>query len=753
MTRRPSRTKRRSTGLAKRRSPLRRVKWWFRARWRWFLALKRWQQVLFVAGPLLVFALIIPLLTFLYFALTIGDVEQLMNRNNTGVVLRDVNGKTFYSTGTAEHREMIPIDKISDNVRDAVIASEDRRFYEHGGVSVLSTLRAVYGYALSGGGEFGGSTITQQLAKMTLLSSERSFLRQYQAFSVAMAIEQRYTKDEILAMYLNTAYFGNRAFGIDRAAENYFDKEPAELTLSESSMLVGLLPAPSIYSPVTGDAEKGVERQEEVLRRMVREDMISEAEKDEALEEELDFQPPAIITNDAPHFTEMVIAELYDRYDEETVERSGFQVTTSLDLNIQRIMNKNIENHIGYIEANGGSNAAAVAIDPKSGGILALAGSADWSNPEWGNVNVVTSPRQPGSSYKPIYYSGALAKGLISPATILNDVRTDYGGWVPQNADRRFRGDVSVRNALSQSLNIPSIEVMQRYGIDQTVEVSKKLGITTIDQDHGHGLSLALGSAEVPLLEMTNAYATFANEGQRYDTLIIKEISDKFNKSLFKAPQGVTTTAISPEGAFLISDILSDNAARAPVFGSMLSVPGRAAAVKTGTTDGQRDAWAIGYTPQLAVGVWVGNNDDSPMANGGAGMAGPIWLNTMNESLQGSPVASFAVPAGIVQRAVCIGQEALATRSGYGTFSEFFISTALPARTCVPVEEPEPEKEEEPAKPEEEDEVEDDGEEAESPPEDEEGDEIDPGAEDPGSPGGPGNPGDPSNPGNPGNNP
>jgi penicillin-binding protein 1A len=633
---------------------------------------------------------VIPLLTFFYFAATMGDVEQLMNRNNTGVVLKDANGEIFYSTGTAQHRALVPVDNIAKSTQQALIASEDKNFYEHGGISILSTLRAVYGYIFSGGGSFGGSTLTQQLAKMTLLSSERSFLRQYQAFSVALAIEQRYDKDEILAMYLNTAYFGNSSFGIEQAARNYFNKTPADLTLAESALLIGLLPAPSIYSPVVGDPEKGAAREEEVLRRMVREGMISEDEKTAALAEKLNFQPPAVIANDAPHFTEMVIAELYEKYGEEQVERSGYQVTTTLNLNTQRILEANITNHIGFIQANGGTNAAGVAIDPKTGGILALVGSADWGNEEWGKFNVVTSPRQPGSSFKPIYYSAALANGAITPATILHDVPTDFGGYAPQNADRRFRGDISVRSALNQSLNIPSVEVLQKIGVETGIEAAKKLGITTIDENHSYGLSLALGSAEVPLIEMTNAYAAFANEGQQSKVVTIKEINDKFNVSIFRTPKAVTTPAITPQGAFLISSILSDNNARSVMFGSSLNVPGRTAAVKTGTTDEQRDAWTIGYTPQIALGIWVGNSDNSPMSNGGSSMAGPIWVNTMSQALKGVPDTAFAVPAGIVQRAVCYGQEALATRGGYGTFDEFFLSSALPPNTCTPIEEPKP---------------------------------------------------------------
>lgn len=683
----------RSSAKTKRHSPIRRLKWWLRAKWRWFKRLTWWQKSLLIGGPLSIVVLVIPLLTFFYFSATIGDIEELMNRNNTGVVLRDINGEVFYSTGTAKHREAVPIEDIAKSTRQALVASEDKNFYRHSGISILSTLRAVYGYIFSGGGEFGGSTLTQQLAKMTLLSSERGVLRQYQAFSVALAIEQRYEKDDIMAMYLNTAYFGNGSFGIGQAAQNYFNVKPADLTLAQSAMLVGLLPAPSIYSPIVGNPEKGIKRQEEVLKRMVREEMISEDKKVAALAEVLVYLPPAVIANDAPHFTGMVIAELYDKYGEEVVERSGYQVTTTLDLKVQRILKKNIENHIGFVAANGGTNAAGVAIDPKTGGILALVGSVDWSNEEWGKVNIVTSPRQPGSSFKTIYYSAALASGAITPATILHDVPTDFGGYTPQNADRRFRGNISVRSALSQSLNIPSVEVLQKIGVPAGIEAAKKFGITTIDANHEYGLSLALGSAEVPLLEMTNAYAALANEGQHSKVVTIKEINDRFNVSIYRAPQAVTTPAISPEGAFLTSSILSDTTARAPIFGASLTVPGRTAAVKTGTTDDQRDAWTIGYTPQIAVGIWVGNNDNSPMSNGGSSMAGPIWINTISQALAGTPDTAFTIPAGIAQRAVCFGQEALASRTGYGTFNEFFLLSALPSATCTPISEPKPKEE------------------------------------------------------------
>lgn len=670
-------------------------------RTRWFRRMSLIRRLMIIAVPVIVVLAIIPIVTYAYYARDITNQERLMNRNNTGVALLDRDGKPLYSIGRAEHHDLVPLDKISPTVKNALLASEDKDFYKHGGFSVSSTLKALYWDLIARDPTaYGGSTITQQLAKNTLLSNNQTFLRKYQELSIAIAIEREYTKDQILDMYLNSVYFGENAFGIEDAAKAYFNKSPADLTLAESSMLVGVLPAPSAYSPISGDPKLAKERQEIVLTRMVNNGMITKAEKQAALDQPLVYAEGQNSDGAmAPHFVQMVLTELYNKYGEENVKRSGYQVKTTLNVGLQKQLVQNIARHMPYIERNGGSNAAGVAIDPNSGEILALVGSADWGNLEWGKVNMVTSPRQPGSSFKPIYYSNALAQGVITPATILHDVPTDFGGgYRPLDADRQFRGDVTVRSALDQSLNIPSVEVMRKFGIESAVASAKRLGITTIGSNKNYGLSLALGSAEVPLLEMTNAYAAFAHQGQQYKTSSIQEIDDKFNTPVYRAQKPVSHTAISPQGAFLISNILSDNQARAPIFGSSLTVPGRTAAVKTGTTDEQRDAWTIGYTPQLTVGVWVGNNNNDAMLNGGSGMAGPIWINTMEQALAGTPDTPFVIPGGIVQRPVCYGVEAIATRSGYGTYNEYFLASAVPTKTCTP-EEPKPKEQPKEEKP------------------------------------------------------
>jgi penicillin-binding protein 1A len=651
--------------------------------WLWFTGLSRRKKIAVIAAPILAFLILTPLFTYLYYANDISDQERLMNRNNTGIALSDRNDQVFYSIGRAKPHELVPLDQISDTTKQALLASEDKDFYKHGGFSVMSILKALYANVASRDATgYGGSTLTQQLAKNTLLTANQSFLRKYQELAVSIAIEQQYSKDEILDMYLNSVYFGENAFGIQEAARIYFGKSPKELTVAESSMLIGVLPAPTAYSPISGSMEYAKQRQNTVLTRMVTNKFITEEQKQAALAEELAYSSESSTQNTvAPHFAEMVIEELNKKYGEERVARSGYQVRTTLDLTMQKQLSDSIDSNIAYIERNGGSNASAVAIDPTNGEVRALVGSADWSNEEWGKVNMVTTPRQPGSSFKPIYYAEALAQGVITPATILADVPTDFGGYTPLNASRTFSGNISVRNALSRSLNIPSVKVMQKLGVDDSVIAAKRMGIQ-LDDKTDYGLSLALGSVEASLLQMTNAYAAFANQGKQFNTTAITRINDKFDKTIYKAAEK-SKEVQTPQGSYLISSILSDNNARAPIFGSSLTVSGRTAAVKTGTTDNSRDAWTIGYTPQLAVGVWVGNNNNDIMQNGGSGMAGPIWVRAMQRILADQPNAAFTVPSGVVQRPICTGTGALANTAGSNTYNEYFLGSALPKETCT----------------------------------------------------------------------
>ncbi|MBH1980359.1 penicillin-binding protein [Candidatus Saccharibacteria bacterium] len=649
----------------------------------WFRNLKRWQKVAVIVGPILTILILIPLMTYFYFARDISDKERLMNRNNTGIVLMDVNGTTIYQSGRAKHRDIVPLSEINETTKKALLASEDKDFYNHGGFSFISMIGAVYGNLVTGGTNYGGSTLTQQLAKNTLLTDQKSYLRKFQELSVSIAIEQTYTKDEIFEMYLNSTFFGGNAFGIEDAAKSFFNKAPKDLTLAESAMIIGVLPAPNAYSPIYGSMEYAKERQGTVLTRMVKNGFITQAEKDQALAQELAFAAPESSTDNspAPHFAEMVLADLNKRYGEEKVARSGYQVKTTLDLNVQNKLQENINKNMNSIRYSGGSNAAALAIDPKTGSIRALIGSYDWNDEKDGKVNMATSARQPGSSFKPIYYAAAMADGVITPATILADEPINIDGYQPKNALRNYNGDVTVRKALNWSLNIPAVKVMQRYGIDKSIEAANDMGIDTIDKKKDYGLSLALGAAEARLIDMTHAYAGFANGGNQKEVALEEEIKSKYDQVIYKNEQK-SKQVISEEGAYLISNILSDNQARAGIFGSSLSLSGnKKAAVKTGTTDENRDAWTIGYTPSLVIGVWVGNNDNTEMSSGGGSLAGPIWRNTMNELVTqtGDP---FTAPSGVVQKDTCYGTGKLANTAGGGTYKEYFLATALPEYGC-----------------------------------------------------------------------
>ncbi len=651
--------------------------------WQWFKALPWWKKVLVVGGPILAFLIIVPVLTYLYYYNDIGNMERLMNRNNTGIVLTDKNGKEFFSIGKAAHRNVVKLDQISDDMEHALVASEDKDFYQHSGFSPLSILRAMYTNIVARGVTGGGSTITQQLAKNTLLSDQRSFMRKYQELTIAMAIEQRYSKAEIMEMYLNSVFYGDNSFGIEEAAKNYFNKTPSQLTLAESAMLVGVLPAPSAYSPVTGDPALAKERQTTVLTRMVKNGYITEAQKTAALAEQLTYAPyNSPVNNQAPHFTEKILQELYDKYGEEQVKRSGYQVKTTLDLDMQEAANTAVENGRAHLEARGGSNASLIAIDPKTGEILAYVGSADYTNESWGKVDMVATKRQPGSSFKPIYYADALANGKITPATVIEDKKiTDLGDFSPQNASRSYYGNVTVRQSLAWSLNIPAVRIMQKEGLSNAIDAAKRLGITTLKDSSNYGLSLALGSAEVPLVEMTHAYAGFANGGDSYEAHDILSISDKYNKPIFTANKK-SERAISEAGAYLISNILSDNQTKQRIFGNSLAVYGtdgrqKTVAVKTGTTDDSRDAWTIGYTPQVAVGVWTGNNDNTPMGSGGSDMAGPIWKALMKHAI-GSTTPVFSQPSGVVKATVC---------SSAGTVTDVFLANNVPTQCSEKKEE------------------------------------------------------------------
>lgn len=661
-----------------------------------FKRLSRTKKILLIGGVSLGLFIIIGLLTTIFFAASLSSKERIMNRNNTGVTLLDRNGDTFYKFYNPRSDTYLELNDISPRAREAVIAAEDKNFYEHSGFSVTGIAQAVYENLRPDGLNSGGSTITQQLVKNALLSQDRNLLRKYQELVLSIEIERRYDKDEILEMYLNSVYFGEGYFGIGDAAQGYFGVNAKDLNLAQASMLAGLLPAPAAYSPITGDEEKAKQRQSYVLDRMTDDGYIETAAAEDAKTAALDYQPQSSNDNfKAPHFALMVKAELEEKYGEERVARSGYIVKTSLDLGWQNRAEAAVAEHVNSLGYADVSNGAAVVLDPKTAMIRALVGSKDWDNEDFGKVNMATAGRQPGSSIKPLVYATGIEEKTLSAASILNDKPTDFGGgYEPENYDLGYRGDVTVRRALANSLNIPAVQALQKIGVEDLLDQAKELGITTLTEDPSeYGLSIALGSGSVKLTELTNSYATMANGGRYHDLETIESITDKYDGVIFTS-NASSRQAISAQTSFIVSSMLSDDSARAETFGGSLSIPGHQVAVKTGTTEDYRDALTVGYTPSLAIGVWVGNNDNTPMTQvGGSLGAAPIWSRLMNELLAGKPNEPFSQPDGIIAQLVCRGSGAYAENPGDNTYTEYFRQGTLPNQRCN-TERPEPEEEE-----------------------------------------------------------
>ncbi len=644
----------------------------------------------------------VPLFTYYVFAQDLGNKESLTSHNDTGVVLLDIKNKPFFSFYKGRIRKDVSLVEIPKVTQQAVIAMEDKTFYQHSGFSISAIIRAVIDDLSSKKLAYGASTITQQLVKNTLLSSQKNFLRKYQEIVLASEIERRYSKDEILEMYLNSVYFGEGAFGIDEAAHTYFNKSVRDLTVAESAMLAGLLPSPSAFSPLSGHTGEAKLHQKLVLEKMLEQKYITPKQKDEAEKKELSYNTKREdINNLAPHFALMVRDQLVQKYGEEEVVRSGFKVHTSLDLDLQKYAEKVVAEQVEKLKPNRVSNGAAVVMDPKTGGILAMVGSKDWYDDKFGKVNLALSPRPPGSSFKPIVYLKGFEKGVINPATIIQDVPTKFANfdeakffsqfptkaaamdnlsndpnayYSPQNYDRKFRGPVTIRRALSNSLNVPAVAVIKKVGLDDGIEMAKRLGITTLKDSSDYGLSLVLGTADVKLLELTDVYATFANGGARNDPTSILEIEDKTGKTVYKY-QPRQERVVNAQDVFLLSSILSDNKARAEAFGNALTTS-KPAAVKTGTTEDYKDAWTMGYTPSVAVGVWVGNNFGEPMDNvAGSLGAAPIWKLLIEKAMQGKPVENFTPPDGVV-KLFCTGSKDASSSA------EYFVKGTEP-KSCV----------------------------------------------------------------------
>lgn len=580
-------------------------------------------------------------------------------------LIYDRNGELLYELLDPHggRRIKVPLDQISPLLIRATIATEDKDFYEHPGFDVMAIARAIWQNVREGEAVSGASTITQQLARALLLSDEeraqRTLSRKIKEIVLAAEITRRYSKDQILEFYLNEIYYGNLAYGVQAAAQTYFQKDAKDLNLAEASLLAGLPQAPAIYDPFT-NPDAALRRQEQVLRLMVETGDISQAEANAAAQEMRDristLRPPRMDAR-APHFVNYVRQVLEEQIGAQAIYRSGLRVRTSLDLRLQMLAEEIVRAHVDKLTDRHVTNGALVAIDPHTGEILAMVGSKDFSDPSIdGQVNVALRPRQPGSAIKPLTYLKAFELGW-TPATLLWDLPTEFPGFPepyrPKNYDGKFHGPQSLRSALANSYNIPAVKALQFVGIDNFKEMAARLGITTLTRPD-YGLSLTLGGGEVTLLELSGAYAAIANGGVRIPPTPILEISSSDGAVLWRhEPQG--TQVLRPQHAYLMTSILSDNAARTPAFGENSPLKlSRPAAAKTGTTNDTRDNWTVGYTPELVVGVWVGNSDNTPMANvSGITGAAPIWHDFMEGALAGREAQGFGVPEGVVEMEVC----------------------------------------------------------------------------------------------------
>lgn len=565
----------------------------------------------------------------------------------------DRNGKLLYEIHGDQNRIMADFNEIPKDLRNATIAIEDKDFYHHFGFDIRRIFGAAFYDIISGSKAQGGSTITQQFVKNALLTNDKFFTRKIKEVILSIEIEQRYKKDDILKMYLNEIPYGSNAYGVKVAAKTFFNKDMKDLTLAESATLAALPNAPTYYSPYGSHKDALLERKNLILNLMVSQGYITKDQAEEAKKQELAFSNNPYGSITAPHFVMWVKEQLVEKYGEKTVNEGGLKVYTTLDLEKQQYAEdavaKNIDKNKKAYNAN---NGALVSMDPKTGQILAMVGSRDFFDPNIdGNVNVALMGRQPGSSFKPLVYAALMKGNDWGPGSIFYDVKTDFGGgYLPNNYDGSFRGAVTMRKALQLSLNIPAVKAMYLAGMDNVLDTAHAMGITTLNDKSQYGLSLVLGAGEVKLIDHVGAYSVFANNGVKQDTTWLLKIEDSKGKVVDEYKEKTGKKVLDPQIPYLVSNMLSDDASRASVFGAggPLTLPGRPVAAKTGTTNDYKDAWTMGYTPSLVTGVWVGNNDGTVMTRaGGSIAAAPIWHDYMVKALANTKVEQFSKPSGI----------------------------------------------------------------------------------------------------------
>jgi len=650
--------------------------WWCRLK-NIFKSKKFWYRFFWGLLIVLGLGLVMTIGLFIWYSKDLPSPSKVVRREGFASRIYDRNGQILYDLYENQKRQPVKFEDLPDSLKKATIAVEDKDFYKHQGFDPLAPLRIIknifYFKKLTG-----GSTLTQQLVKNVLLTSEVSLTRKIKEFILAVQIEAKYSKDEILLMYLNESPYGGSAWGVGTASEQYFGKPVKDLNLAESAILAGLPQRPNAYSPFSS-SKAYVSRTEHVLNRMFEDGYIDKETQLKTIEEVKNYQ---FYNNSskllAPHFVFWIKDILSQRYGEDIAEGGGLKVTTTLDLSLQDEVQKIVREEIDKSEKLGITNGAAVVIDPRDGQVLAMVGSKDYYNDEiGGQFNVVTQGlRQPGSAIKPITYVLALRKGY-SAASLIMDTPVSFPipgqkDYTPQNYSGKFNGPMSLRDALGNSINTIAVKTLARVGVSNMLQQAYDMGISNLEPTAENmkkfGFAVTLGGAEVKMIDLAAAYSAFANGGNKIEAVGILKVEDKDGRVLEEFNPIKGKQVMSNGEAFIISDILADNNARALTFGTVnsLVIPNYKVAVKTGTTNEKKDNWTIGWTPNLLVNVWVGNNDGTPMGKVASGVSGaaPIWRRIMLYALPKREKEDFKIPQGVVNISVD-------KISGYGVHDEF----------------------------------------------------------------------------------
>ncbi len=599
----------------------------------------------------------------------IPNLDSFQNRDVTqSTKIYDRTGKiVLYDVFQNVKRTVVPFENISPNVKNAVLAIEDVDFYNHKGIKITSIIRAIIANVTGLGYNQGGSTITQQVIKNSLLTDEKTISRKIKEWVLAPKLEKVLTKDQIFSVYLNEIPFGGNLYGVEEASQAFYGKPSSDLTIAQAAYLAAVIQAPTHYSPYGSHKDELESRKNLVLKEMLTNNFIKQDEYDKAKAEKVEFQPQSNFGIKAPHFVLEVRDQLVQKYGEQAVQQGGLKVITTLDYDIQQNAESLAKEYALQNKKNfDAENIGEVAIDPRNGDILSMVGSRDYFDKEIdGNFNITTAHRQPGSAFKPFAYAEAFMKGY-TPDTVLFNVPTEFSTtctpegkpkytganvaacYMPVNYDGKYTGPMSMRDALAQSVNVPSIKTLYLAGMKDTLNLAQKMGIASLGDINQYGLTLVLGGGEVSMLDLTSAYGVFANDGARNPYRYILEVDDKNGNVLEKADaQPNPIPVMDPNIAEQVSDVLSDNNARTPAFGSNspLYFPGHDVAVKTGTTNDYKDAVIVGYTPNIVIGAWAGNNDNHPMQKKiAAFIIAPYWNKVMNAAIKLRPNDTFPRP-------------------------------------------------------------------------------------------------------------